>query len=96
MKVKINGIKFKFKKGFATDVLQWLSAVVHTLAALNQNAEASGACDLAPEFEIPPCFEEVSDESQDYEAICFAVDDLADLKAARRKVAAAVRLERMP
>lgn len=99
MKVKINGYRLKFKKADAPLMLVWLSGLVHTLAAVEKHAMACLLSDVARGLEvaIPAVvydaqYEDLKDTSYAY----FYPSDLADLKAARRKVAAAIRLDAMP
>lgn len=99
MKVKINGYRLKFKKVDAPVMLVWLSGLVHTLAAVEKHASACLLSDLdrVLEVEIPAVAYDARDpDLMDTLYAGFSPSDLSALKAARRKVAAAVRLERMP
>lgn len=96
MKLKIGGCRLKFKKSNAGQVLTWLSGIVHTLAPLEKHASASLVVDPVIEVSIPAVVDAKNDDRETARYACFYTESLSDLKAARRKVAAAVRLERMP
>ena len=97
MKVKTNSCKIKFKKKNADQILIWLSGLVHVLAQIEKQAGAALIIQDHPLEVATPACAEVEDLDRD---LCgdaaFYTADLPALKAARRKVAAAVRLERMP
>lgn len=95
MKFKIDGIKYKFKKANAQQVLIWLSGIVHTVAAAEKNQAASLRDAVPLTFAVPAV---VTATDCDIECSYVEIDgsDLPELKAARRKVAAVVRSERMP
>lgn len=97
MKVKTNSYKIKFKKKDADSMLIWLSGLVHVLAQIDkQMGPALIQLDPPLEVAIPAVAEAVNLDHEETQHACFYPYDLPELKAARRKVAAAVRLERMP
>lgn len=97
MKVKTNSYKIKFKKNDAGSVLVWLSGLVHVLAQIEKQAVAALIImDQPLEVAIPAVVDAENDDHETAWYACFYTSDLPALKAARRKVAAAVRLERMP
>lgn len=98
MKVQIKGYRLKFKKANAAVALRWLSGLVHTLAAVNKNAEACLLTDSDSPLEvwIPELIEARNADLESTRYATIYPSDLAELKAARRKVAAVVQLERMP
>lgn len=97
MKVKTNSYKIKFKKKDAETMLVWLSGLVHVLAQIEkQTGSALIIMDHPLEVSTPACaLVEDLDRANCLDA-AFYTADLDALKAARRKVAAIVRLERMP
>lgn len=97
MKFKTNSYKVKFKKKDAETMLVWLSGLVHVLAQINkQFGPALIQFDQPLEVAIPAVAEALNLDGEETRYAAFYTADLDDLKAARRKVAAAVRLERMP
>lgn len=97
MKVKTESYKIKFKKRDADQVLIWLSGLVHVLAQIEkQTGSALIIMNHPLEVSTPACaVVEDLDHATCLDA-AFYTADLDALKAARRKVAAVVRLERMP
>ena len=96
MKVKTNSYKIKFKKNDAPLILIWLSGIVHALAQIEKQTTTALIVPDRPLEVMTPVVAAVEDLDHD---LCgdaaFYTSDLPALKAARRKVAAAVRLERM-
>lgn len=96
MKVKTSSYKIKFKKKDAPMVLIWLSGIVHALAQIEKQTMTALIVPDHPLQVMTPAIAEVEDIDYD---LCgdaaFFTADLPALKAARRKVAAAIRLERM-
>lgn len=96
MKVKTESYKIKFKKKDADTMLIWLSGLVHVLAQIDkQTGPALIQLDQPLEVGFPAVAEAVNLDGEETRYAAFYTADLDDLKAARRKVAAAVRLERM-
>lgn len=97
MKFKTNSYKVKFKRKDARQILIWLSGLVHTLAQIEKQTITALITPDHPLEVMTPAVAEVEDPDRN---LCgdaaFYTSDLPELKAARRKVAAAVRLERMP
>lgn len=97
MKVKTNSYKIRFKKKNADQILIWLSGLVHVLSQIEKQTGTALIIMDHPLEVATPAIAEVEDLDHD---LCgdaaFYTSDLPALKAARRKVAAAVRLERMP
>lgn len=95
MKIQIGGYRLKFKKADAAQVLVWLSGIVHTLAPMEKHASASLADNLFLEVSIPAVVKSKNDDGELSRHACFYPESLPDLKAARRNVAAIVRLDRL-
>lgn len=97
MKVKTESYKIKFKKQDAGSVLVWLSGLVHVLAQIEkQTGAALIQLDQPLEVAIPAVVDAENADHETARYACFYTSDLPALKAARRKVAAAIRLDAMP
>jgi len=97
MRVKTNSYKIRFKKRDAETMLVWLSGLVHVLAQIEKQAGSALIIQDHPlEVATPACAEVEDPDHLLCDDAAFYTADLPALKAARRKVAAAVRLERMP
>ena len=95
MKVKTESYKIRFKKKNADQMLIWLSGLVHTLAPMEKNSDAALLTEAVIEVTTPAVANVVDIDRNEVEYAAFYSHDLPELKAARRRVAAAVRSERM-
>ena len=87
MKVKTNSYKIRFRKKNASQILSWLSGLVHTLAPMEKHADAALLTDAVIEVTIPAVADVVDIDGNQVEYAGFYGHDLPALKNARRKVA---------
>lgn len=91
MKIEFNGYRIKFKKANAKQVFEWLSALVHIVAAVSANHEKAGPSGCFDDCLFPDFVTKVLNaDNNEARYFCVYPENLPELKQARRKVAAVV------